>query len=702
MYFRNLSLAVVLLLASGCTEAFSPVPQSVKLPQAKTPIPDCRPSYAMDEEGFTLIVQTLRRNGEPQRANEFYGRVRSLIEARLTVSDAAAPGRMKPALDAVFSGPEIAKLAVCSFVRYDRAQPEIEAWEAWSLDEKMREIHGRIVDIPTVVPAGRKPVVGERRELLARVAGATDLANLLHVRRLVQQRAVALVEVALDPTSSVLQDLALNGPGFEVPDEREIVDGVLAPRLDGVSDDDLRRYLAFAESREGRAYYQTLGEAMTLSMGQWFVRLDAVLKAGAEPTEIAHDPKAAAPMLAEARRLFDEVGTRVVVDEARTLLLKAERLDPGNAEIQNLLGRVTLSTLPPGVPYEDGQLRPVIDKMHPAQPERYAQAEAYLRKAIELDPKHAEAQLYLGRIRFLLSQDEAAAKQYAIARRLDPKVPGLPIFEADMAYVGGRYAEAERIYRTLLAAPERRASGYHFALNRLYYALIKQGREREFRKIAQVQLRRKPDMWDFRLQHALRLLATDGTVEEVAALIEPVPETWLPDHKRDLQVRLQLLRAGQATATARRDAVRRAFGMAKTPMQVMDSTCVSRVRVDIVAEVILASGMQDRFADELLACAMWKRDLALIDAVMPLVKRIDGPNEAMQGDAPLCSAAVLMDAQIFERLLKAKADPAKRCGDGKTVRELLTERATRAYAEPDFNASNRALLKVLDRYDRGG
>ena len=702
MSFRNLTIAIVLLLATGCTEASSPVPQGMKPPQAKTPIPDCKPSHAMDEEGFALIVEILRRNGEPQRANEFYGRVRSLIEARLTASDAASPGRMKPALDAVFAGPEIAKLAVCNFVRYDRAQPEIEAWDAWSLDGKMRDIHGRIVDIPTVVPVGRKPVVGERRDLLARVAKATDFANLLHVRWLVQQQAVALVEAALDPTSSVLQDLALNGPGFEVPDEREIVDGLLAPRLDGVSDDDLRRYLAFAESREGRVYYQTLREAMMMSTDPWFAQLDAVLKTGAAPTRIAHDPKAAAAMLAEARRLLDEVGTRVVVDEARTLLLKAERLDPQNAEIQTLLGRIALSIVRRPTALEEGQIRNVFDKMHPAQPERYAPAEAYLRKAIELDPKQAEALLLLARIHFRLSQDEEVAKQYTIVRRLDPKTPGLRMLEADMAYVAGRYAEAERVYRAVLAEPERRAFDYHDALERLRYSLAKQGREREFRKIAQEQLRRKPDMWDFRLQHALRLLASDGTVEEVAALIEPVPDPWLPDFKRDVQVRLQLLRAGQATATARRDAVRRAFAMAKTPMQVMDSTCVSRVRVDIVAEVILASGMQDRFADELLACGMWKHDLAFIDAVMPFVTRIDGPNEAMQGGAPLCSAAVLMDAQIFERLLKAKADPTKRCGDGKTVRELLTERATRANAEPEFNASNRTLLKVLDRYDRGG
>lgn len=702
MSFRNLGVAIVLLFATGCTEAYSPVPQGVKPPQAKTPIPDCKPSHALDEEGFALIVEILRRNGEPQRANEFYGRVRSLIEARLTASDAAAPGRMKPALDRVFSGPEIARLAVCAFVRYDRAQPEIEAWDAWSLDEKMRDVHGRIVGIPTVVPVGRKPTVGERRDLLARVATATDFADLLHVRWRVQQHAVALVDAALDPTSSVLQDLALNGPGFEVPDEREIVDGMLAPRLDGVSDDDLRRYLAFAESREGRVYYQTLREAMMLSTDEWFAQLETVLKTGAAPAETVHDPKTAAPMLAEARRLLDEVGTRVVVDEARTLLLKAERLDPENAEIQTLLGRVALSTMPRGIPLDDGQIRSVVDRMHPAQPELYAPAEAYLRKATALDPKQAQAQLYLGRIRYLLSQDDEAAKQYAIARRLDPKTPGLRMFEADMAYVDGRYAEAERGYRAVLAAPERRAFDYHYALGPLRYALAKQGREREFRRIAQEQLRRKPDMWDFRLQHALRLLATDGTVEEVAALIEPVPDPWLPDFKRDVQVRLQLLRAGQATATARRDAVRRAFAMAKTPMQVMDSTCVSRVRVDIATEVILASGMQDRFADELLACGMWRHDLAFIDAVLPFVTRIDGPNEAMQGGAPLCSAAILMDAQIFERLLKARADPAKRCDDGKTVRELLSERATRANAEAGFNASNRALLTLLDRYDRGG
>ena len=56
MFFRNVTVAIVLLLATGCTEASSPVPQGVKPPQAKAPIPDCKPSHAMDEEGFALIV----------------------------------------------------------------------------------------------------------------------------------------------------------------------------------------------------------------------------------------------------------------------------------------------------------------------------------------------------------------------------------------------------------------------------------------------------------------------------------------------------------------------------------------------------------------------------------------------------------------------------------------------------------------------
>lgn len=696
----RLSICVALLLGAACTEAYSPVPQGVTPPTPKVAIPDCRPTHALDEEGFAFIVEILRRNGEVARAGAYYAGIREAVEARLAEDDPGAPARLKPALDAFFSGAELEKRAVCAFVRYDRAQPEAEAWDAWSLDANMREIHGRILGASQFLGRSAKPVDGPRRELIVRILNATDLRNLIYVQMTTMLRAQAVAETAIDPTSSALQDMSLNGPRIEPPSEAQIVDDALAPALEGVSDADLRTFLAFAESREGRVYYQTLFEGVGLAAREWFPQLGTVLKGGVRPAEVARDPKLAAEMTEEARRLLDEVGTRVIVDEARTLLLRAERHDPANAQTQTLLGRVTLSLSSNGIPYEEGEIRDRIDKMHPARPEQYASAERYLRKALELDPKNAQAHFYLGRIHYLLSQDADAAREIAMVRKLDPNARGLAIFEADMAYVGGDYAKAERLYRGVLAVPERRAFDHHFALERLRFALTKQGREREFRKDAQAQLKRTPDLWDFRLQHAERLLSTDGTVEEVAALVEPVPDRWLPERKRGVLVRLQLLRAGLAAPAERPAAIKRAFELTETPFELIDATCLSRHRAVLAPLVARASGMQDRFADHLLACSMWRHDVASIDAILPLVERIDGPNEAMGGGPPLCSAAGLMDPVIFERLLKAKADPARRCGDGKVVRDMLTERAMRAGAEPEFNASNRALLEILQRYDR--
>ncbi len=702
MVIRNTGFALCMLLASGCTEAYSPTPEGVRPPPPKLALPDCRPSHAMDERGFALIVDVLRRNGEVQRANDFYAGLRGVVEARLAQDDPRAPARAKPALDRFFSGAEIEKRAVCVFTRYDRAQPEIEAWDAWSSDETMREIHGRILGAMQSMPRAKGQVGAARRELLANVASATGFPSYVSALMSAQRQADAVAEAAVDPSASTLQDIALNDRFIEPPDENTIVVEMLAPQLSGISDEDLRRFLSFAQTREGRAYYETLRESYSYTQTDWYDNLAALLKTNARPVEVARDPEAAAPMLAEARRLLDQVGTRVVVDDARTLLLKAERLDPDNAEIKTLLGRIALSTMSPGMPYEEGQIRARFDRMHPARPEEYAPAETYLRKAIALDPKNAEAQLYLGTIRFHLSQDDEAAKQYAIVRRLNPKQPSLSLFEADLAYETGQYSKAERIYRQILAAPQDRAFNQHFALGRLRLALMKQGREREFREVAREQLRRTPDLWDFRLMHAERLMATDGTVDEVRAILEPVPDNWLRDSKRLAMLRLQLLRVLEAAPSARAEQARLAFESADAPIDVADTVCVARGRAQIAPAMIRASGVQDRFAQRLLACSMWKRDMAFFDAVAPFVQDINRPNEAIEGSLAICSAGPLMDVKVLEHLLKAKADPKRRCGDGKTLHEFLSERATRPGADEGFNATARAMLAVLDKYDRGG
>lgn len=702
MSIRSAGFAMCILLAAGCTEAYSPTPEGVRPPSPKAAIPDCRPSHAMDEQGFALIVDILRRNGEVQRANVFYAQLRTLVEARLAQDDPGAVARMKPALDSFFSGAELEKRAVCTFTRFDRSQAEVEAWDGWSSDATMREIHGRIAGVMQAapVPAGR--VDDQRRALLSRVVNATEFPSYLSVQMSAQSVAMALTEAALDPTSSELQDMALNRMQVRPPDEQTLIDDILAPQLAGISDADLRRYLEFVETREGRVYYQTLVESYAYTDGEWYGRLGALLKTGVKPAEVARDPAEAAKLLAEAQRLYNDIGTRVIVAEARTLLLKAERLDPENAEIKVMLGRVALSTMPPGFPHEDGQIRDVIDRMHPKQPQRYEDARNYFRRAIELDPKNAEAYLYLGRIHFDLSEDEDARKQYAMARRLNPKTPNLLFYEADVAYAEGQYAKAEGIYRQLLAAPEVHAFDHHFALKRLRFALVKQGREREFRKAAEAQLKRDPDLWDFRLEHAERLLATDGTVEEVSALLEPVPDGWLRDLKRAVQVRLQLLRILQAAPSAQAAATRRAFEIAQDPMEVAEMACVARGRAKIAPVVIRESGMQGRFADRLLTCSLWRRDIAFFDAVVPFVEDINRPNAAMEGQLPLCAAANVGYPEFFEGMLKAKADPKRRCGKGNTPREMLTERAGRVDGDAEYVANARAMLNVLDKYDRGG
>ncbi|MFD0725224.1 tetratricopeptide repeat protein [Lysobacter brunescens] len=703
MRIRPFSLAMVIFLATGCSEAYNPQPQlSSAGASPGAGLPDCAPSHSPYLEGFSIIVDILRRNGEVERSQGYFQRVRARLEAQLADADPAGPARAKPALDALFSAGEIEKLAVCAFIQFDRAQPEYEAWDAWSLDARMREIHAAIVDIGSDdIPQRASSVPDARRAQLLRVSRATDLRVYLHALTAVEWQIVAIAEAALDPSSSLGQDLAMNGDDLGVPPEQVIVDHYLAKALDDVSDADLQRFLAFAESREGQAYYQTLRDRYFRSAGPWGQRLSAALKSSVQPKAVERDPAEAAKLLAEARRLYDQVGTRVVVPEARTLLLRAEQLDPDNADIQVLLARIAFRSLPRIDTGVEGQIRAVIDRMHPARPQDYAEIEGRLRRAIELDPKHAEAHLYLGRSQFLQSKDDEATRLYALSRKLDPKGPTLAYFEADLAYVRGDYAKAERIHRQILAAPEVRAYDHYYSLGRLRHVLAKQGREREFREVANAQLKRHPDMWDFRLDQARRLIQTDGTVAEIEAMIAPVPERWLPDAKRDLEVRLQLLRAGAAAPAQRAREVQRAYDMAESSPEVVDAACYSRVRQQIAAEVVAASDQPSAAADNLLACGMWGRDRAFIERVLPMVKDIDQPNAAMQGGRPLCSAAVLMDPVVFETILKAKPDTSLRCGDGKTVREFLAERATRPDAEPAFKKAAKDMLALLDRHDGG-
>ncbi|MBK8069829.1 MAG: tetratricopeptide repeat protein [Rhodanobacteraceae bacterium] len=531
MRTRSLSLAAILLV-TGCSETYDPQPplsiQSAGNASPGEKVPDC-PQRSPDLDGFSIIAATLRRNGEVERFQDFFQQLRGLLGARLDKSDPATRKRFDSALDGVFSVSEIETLTLCAFSGFDMVQPAFEAWEAWSLDPRMREIHAAIVDIDVsgAIPARNQSLTENRRAHLQRVSRAVDLPGYQHAMAALRWRIVAVAEAAMDPASSLQQDLAMNPRNLGVPPEQVLVDHFLGGALKNASDEELQRFLIFAESREGQAYYTTLRE-LRMQLEPWTQRVAATLRPFAGQNTIMRDPEEARRLLVAARRVFDQVGTRVVVPEARTLLVQAERLDPDNAEVQVLLARVALASLPPAFMQDDFQIRPLIDRTHSANPERYAEVEKHLRRALEIDPENAQAILYLGRVQFMLSRDEEAAKLYARSRQIDPQGPALAYFEADLAYVGGDYAQAERVYRQIIAAPEVRAFDHHFSLERLRIVLAKQGRESDFRQLANDQLERHPDMWDFRLKHAYRLVQSDGAAAEIEALISPVPDSWLP------------------------------------------------------------------------------------------------------------------------------------------------------------------------------
>lgn len=699
MRIAYLPAALVFLAIAGCSQAYDPDSGVRSTASGESGLPACDARQGLGDDGFPIIVDTLRRNGEFARANALFGMLRRATETRLAAADPEAPKRLRPALDALFSGAEAEKFAACDFANFTSAQPVFESWEAWSQDAKMREIHAAILDAGMRgVPEASTDLPESRRALLQRIANATRLRDYQFGLASLFMNVLAAVDAAADPASSMQQDLALNRAAVPVPSEAQTFD-MLAAALSSFSDGELQRFLAFAETQEGHAYYKTLIERFQIGGRNWIARIPDALRPGMTAPAQARDPAAAEKLLAEATRLYDQVGTRVALPEARTLALRAERLDPQNPSIQVLLGRITLTLSDPQWPLDDGEIRQKIDAMHPAEPARYAAARKYLRRALELDPKRADAWMHLGRIEFELSNDDEAARMYAESRRLDPDGRGLAFNEADLAYVRGDYAKAERIHRKLLAAPERRAFDHYYSLGRLRIALLKQGREREFRAFAREQVKREPDLWDFRLDQARRLLSDpEASIDEIAAMLDPVPDRWLPAQKQSLEASLQLLRAGQAAPAARKAAVQRAFAMVDEPFSVVEATCRSRARAQVFAEVVDASGQRRRAVDSLLACGIWSQDAAFVGRLLPLVADIDAPNIAMESMRPVCMAMNAMHPPTFEAVLTARPNLALRCGDGTTAREFLEERANRTDSDEASRAQARRMLAVLDRY----
>lgn len=697
--------ALTAALAAGCSDAASPAAQPLRPFQPRPVAQNCAPNFSVEYPAYVRTLDILRRSGEMQRASDTFATMRRGVEAMLVERKPDALVDAKLVLDPLFSAGEVRKRAACEFTQYARDKAIVDVWDAWVADRALLDIHTRIVADAAADTPKTARVGASRRELLRRVWAATGLTRFPAVRQASIQDAQSIVKAALDPASPV--DRPYVRPPAPLPtaqDEQAAIEQWLAPRLDGVSDAELQRHLAFAESEAGRAFYQSLRTTYLDAMDEWYGQLRTETKTKIAPKVAALGSTAVVTGLGEARRLLDTVGTAEAVRQARDLLSNLDMHDPKNAELQTLRGRVELDTLALNAQYtsvspyayEKGRIREAVTAESSKYGHGYERPEAPLLSAIALAPDNAEARVYMGRLMFVQSKDAEAAKWFAEAKRLAPDDPTLALFEADLAYATGQFAKAERMYRGVLAKPEGRVLNHYRALQHLGYALDALGRGREYAAVAKAQLQAHPEVWELRVDYVDDLLDRGGSAAEAMAVIEPIPKTWDADRMHVLLTRVQLQKVIEAAPSARAAVAKRWEATSFDTEAVGKALC--RSPEPAVIDTVVKNGPPDsgaHIARAMLGCAVLDRRTAAVAAALPHMADINEPLGALWQDTALCGAVGRRDFKTLPVLLKAKVDRERRCTDSNTAQERLAAMAAKG------DADARAAMAEFQRYPPG-
>lgn len=598
--------------------------------------------------------------------------VRRIIESVVAKGNPAAAAPLKPVLDDFFSAGMLRQKALCGMTASMRMR-DIQAMETWSRDPLTVQVNAAIRDYVPTDQAKRAALTPERRALLLRMAYVMRLQSRVSTEIASARHIVFTTYDAIAPDASTELDDAMNGRWRDVPAPDVLVDAWLAPALAKFDDTKLARFLATADQEGAKRFFAQRAIIDSHLNSPWYGRLAEAIAAHAPPpaptSGTEEDRRQASALVAEARRLLHENGTRVVVADARSRLLRAERLDPRNAEAKVLLGEIALDTRP-FQPMGRDDIRANADPRH------FVQAEQYLNDALALDPSSAEARLLLGRIAFLKGRDDQAEALYREAEARVPDHPWRDYDHGDLAFVRGDLDRAISLYESGLAKPEREAYVHYRLLQHLRIALRKQGKSGAFTGIGHAYLQKHRDAWDFRIDFADHLLEVDAPAKAILAVLEPIPESWLPASKRQLQARALVQQAAQGSRNGRidatqKDAVRRAIELTDPSESLIAQVCGQPHHPSAIDAVVQASDDRKRAADEGLACAMRLHDTPLRQRMIALGADIDAPMAMHEGETPLCRAIYSRDFAGFEQLLEAGADPSRRCRDGMAIPDLL-------------------------------
>jgi tetratricopeptide (TPR) repeat protein len=453
-----------------------------------------------------------------------------------------------------------------------------------------------------------------------------------------------------------------------------ILDRWLVPALAKIPDEQIAKFVAFANTSFGANYYVALSRAYDFQAGAWYSQTVKKFTDNIPPIAAAAGAPGSDALLADARHALRNVGTPAAAAYAADKLQQADRIDPRNPEIQTLLGEAAMKTAP-GMPLAPDQLRVVIETPN------YEQAEKYFLRAIELSPEYADAHMLLGRLRYLQGRDEEAATQYARAIDVEPEHPSMDLYLGDLAYVKKDYNTAYRHYKAAVAKPERLAYVHVNALSHLLMTLRKTTQMAEYPGIAESYLAKHPQAWNFRLDYADYLLTTDTRADKVFAIADPIPDSWLPARKVPIISSALVRKAGERVDRAgepREESmalIQRAMGMNPDPATLAEAICRSGVKSKVVRRTYDVHKDPKRFATALTLCGLrWQRN----EMVREMSTRADiavlsQPLAELGGDTPLCYAAVTRNLMGFGALVEAQVSPARKCRDGNNISERLLQ-----------------------------
>jgi Flp pilus assembly protein TadD len=626
------------------------------------------------------IEPAMEQSGDLRLVMSVLSDLRPLVESWIQQLHPEAMPKMKPELDRILAAEALRESLAIEMGSY-LAAGGIEEVEAWAANPRMQAINAVLAD-----PFGSQPVGApsqpspDLREKLLRLTRATLVVDRL------KDLERSKFSLAVELTAAIAPELTLDPVPYDAPtpsDHEMLVDRYLAPALSHIPEAEIDEFLAFAESPVGVRYFRGIDTAMQFSLARWRPELVASIQANAKRTS------------AQETSSFDELvelGKQLLSDganvDARSVLLRAERLRPENSEVQMLLGEVA-THLRGGPRPSRGQLR---TETHP---DYFSEAEHHLGRAIELDPSNARAHALLGRAKFLQSKDSEAEALIAKAKQLDPNLAWLLVNQADLASVQGRYDEAIALYREALARPEGEPNVHHWALVRSWVAFRESERLAEYSALARQYMKDHPEDLDYPLVFAEHLLYSGNDDAEALRVLERANPRRNPPLRNALMAKAMAgLAHSSHTRTGTFDAQSRAWLQqavqltAGSEERLVRDLAIEPARAEVMATVVRASRSPESLATVALNWAIFPRRMDVVKTLVEAGADLNAPLEVVPWP-PLVQAAMSRDVDLFTLLLDLGADPAQARIEG----ELLSDWLERRSHDPSVAELLKALRK---------